>query len=95
MNANALSAAILAASTSVHFPDVLPWLDLYYGHGGATAEVLKAEELGTALDDLLMHAVLQFGNDEGIWMRECRGHRLLLFRSVWRHQLFPDIHPLG
>lgn len=95
MNTNALSAAILAASTSVHFPDVLPWLDFYYGYGGVTTEALGAEELGATLDDLFVQAVLQFGTDEEIWMHECRGHLLLLFRSVWRNQLLAEMHPLG
>jgi hypothetical protein len=93
VKANNLSAAILAARSCVHFPDVFPWLDLYYWRRQSAMETLVEEEICTALDDLLVKAIMEFGLVEDIWTRECCGHLLLLFRSDIRNRVFSEILP--
>lgn len=85
MNIPAIADLIARARSDVHFPNVLPWLDLYYQHtSGASLSSTDIRKVETALDELYSRAVMEFSVERSTWGHNLQSGYLLLFPSVSR-----------
>lgn len=85
-----LVKVILGANTDLFFPDVLPWLDLYYQiatHDKSAA--VNKEEIDAALSGLYARAVMEFCTEPIAWKRHVSRGALILFPSAWREKFIP------
>lgn len=78
-----LSAAIQSASAGVmHFPEVLPWLDLFYYRDKSSSVSLNEKQISSAIDELVSQAIMEFGMGDDFWIHSLNGHHLILRRST-------------